>query len=541
MIYTINGQRFKDMIDFGVRNLNIHRKLVNQLNVFPVPDGDTGTNMVTTIKNALSTVEGTGDDLSAVAKRFADAVVFGARGNSGVIVSQFFKGLSETFFESASADAELFIKALEKGVKCAYTAVATPVEGTILTVVKEATKAVKAETSKDSPIDEVIELFIQYAKESLERTPELLPALKDAGVVDSGGAGIVYIFEGMKKYLDGEDLEAFEIEASAKQLDYSAFDANSVFEYGYCTELLIQLQNSKARFDYAVFKEELGGLGDSIVTSHEKDKVRIHIHTHTPEQVMSFAHRFGEFLAIKIENMTVQHTETVKNIMLAPNKSDHAFSVVAVAFDRSVQKLFIDMGADAVIYCEDNASTKDYVDAFEKLQSENIVVYPNGNDSILSAVQAKNIYGKANITVINSKSIAECYASLPIIDFSETDINAVTDVINEAISSLYVVSIAHRNKPVIYSGKCIDENAFYAYRGKEILAVKRTLEDTVVEAVKGTLDKQEKDVLTLFYGNNISQSQIDSIVEAISALDSCLEVFIVATEKLPCDLTISFE
>lgn len=541
MIYTISGQRFREMIDYGVRNLNIHRQIVNQLNVFPVPDGDTGTNMVTTIANGLSGTNAAAPSLSEVAKGFADAVVFGARGNSGVIVSQFLKGVSETFFGREYADAQLFAAALENGVKCAYTAVATPVEGTILTVVKEATAAVSASVAKGQSINEVVDLFVERSKQSLEKTPQLLPALREAGVVDSGGAGIVYLFEGMQKYLAGESLQQLEIEVPSKQPDYSAFDKDSVFDYGYCTEFLLQLQNSKIGFDYDDFKGELAALGSSIVTSCEKDKVRVHIHTELPERVLEFAHRYGEFLSLKIENMTVQHTETVGNIALAADKGDNAFSVVAVASDRSVQRLFVSMGADAVIYCEESASIKDYIDAFEKLGSGNIIVFPNSNDSVLTAIQAKNIYTKANVTVINSKSVAECYCALPILDFSEEDIGAVTQVINEAINSLYIVSIAHRNKPVIYGDRCIDENAFYAYRGKEILSLKHTLVETALDVVRQTLKKYDKDVLTLFYGANISDEQIDAITRGIAETDSCLEVFTVPMEKLPCDLTVSFE
>lgn len=541
MIYTISGQRFREMIDYGVRNLNLHRQIVNQLNVFPVPDGDTGTNMVTTIANGLNGTNASAPSLSEVAKGFADAVVFGARGNSGVIVSQFLKGVSETFFGCEYADAQLFAAALENGVRCAYASVATPVEGTILTVVKEATAAVSTSVEKGQSINAVVDLFVERSKQSLEKTPQLLPALREAGVVDSGGAGIVYLFEGMQKYLAGESIQQLEVEAAAKQPDYSAFDKDSVFDYGYCTEFLLQLQNSKIGFDYNYFKGELSSLGSSLVTSNEKDKVRVHIHTELPERVLEFAHRYGEFLSLKIENMTVQHTETVGNIALAADKGSNAFSVVAVASDRSVQRLFVSMGADAVIYCEESASIKDYIDAFEKLGTDNIIVFPNSNDSILTAIQAKNIYTKASVTVINSKSVAECYCALPILDFSEEDIGAVTQVINDAMSSLYIVSIAHRNKPVIYGDRCIDENAFYAYRGKEILSLKHTLVETALDVVRQTLKKYDKDVLTLFYGANISDEQIDAITHGIAETDSCLEVFTVPMEKLPCDLTVSFE
>ncbi len=541
MLDSINGINYRDMIDYGVRNLNKHCKTVNQLNVFPVPDGDTGTNMVTTIKKGLFSVEETQDSLSVVAKRFASSIVFAARGNSGVIVSQFLKGLSESFFGVEEADALLFIKGLENGTRSAYNAVANPVEGTILTVVKDATDVVKSKITKDNSIDDVIDLFIKSAKTSLEKTPDLLPELKAAGVVDSGGAGIVYLFEGMKKYLDGEKIEVIEIEEQEKQVDYSAFNMNSVFDYGYCTELLLQLLNSKEVFNYENFKKELNELGDSVVTSFEGDKVRVHIHTNFPEEIFAFCHKYGEFLSLKIENMTVQHTETVKNILCSTQKSDSEFSVVAVAYDHSLQKLFIDMGADVVIYSEDTVTTKDYIDAFENVSTDKILVFPNSSDSILTAIQAKNIYKKAAVTVINSRGIAECYSSLPIIDFDEKNVELVVDEITETINQMYIISVAHRNKSICYAGKNISENEFYAFSGREIITIGRNIDDTVIKTIEKTLKKYNKDIITIFHTENFSQKQIENIIDSIEEHGICVDVFSVSTEKLACDLIISFE
>ena len=289
----INGASYRGMIDYGARNLVKNCDTINQLNVFPVPDGDTGTNMATTIVKGLQGVEETAVDLDTVSKKIASSVIFGARGNSGVIVSQFIKGVSEVFIGAEAADAALLVKALENGVVCAYDAVAVPVEGTMLTVVKDAVNAVKAKLQPEHTVSDVIAMYIRYAKESLDHTPELLPTLKEAGVVDSGGAGIVYFFEGMQKYLNGESLDAFEVAPETAAADYSAFNANSVFTYGYCTELLIQLLNCKEPFDFPAFKKTLMGMGDSVVALHENDKVRIHIHTHTPEEVFAFCHRYG--------------------------------------------------------------------------------------------------------------------------------------------------------------------------------------------------------------------------------------------------------
>lgn len=529
------------MVEYAVRNLNKHVKHVNELNVFPVPDGDTGTNMVTTVHKGLLAVGGSIVDLPSVARKFARSVVFEARGNSGVIVSQFLKGISEGFYEVDAADAETFIAALEKGVKYAYASVATPVEGTMLTVVKDATKAVKQEYNGTQSVDDVIDSFVKHAKRSLENTPELLAVLKDSGVVDSGGMGIVYMFEGMKKYLDGESIDSVEEDKNTIAVDYDAFGPESRFDFGYCTELLLQLLNEKEPFELDSFKSALAEIGDSIVLSHEKDKVRVHIHTRYPEKVFGLCHRYGEFLSSKIENMTVQHTEQNKRIMCSPIKNNGAFAIVAVAFDPKMQQLFIDMGADVSVLCDEGVSTKDYLDAFEMSNAENIIVFPNSSDAILSAVQAKKLYGKGKVTVINSRTVAECYAALPTVDFSETDIEAAADSITQIINNLYVVSIAKRNNSIRYKDKDISRNEYYSFSGKELIAISEKLDETTAQTICKIIKQQDREIVTIFYQSHIKEESINSIIELVSRGDICAEFFSVPTDSLPCLMTISFE
>lgn len=540
MSKKIDGICFKNMVDYAVRNLNKHVKLVNQLNVFPVPDGDTGTNMVTTIHKGLMAVGESIVDLPSVSRKFARSVVFEARGNSGVIVSQFLKGVSEQFYDVDVADGALFIEALEKGVQYAYSSVATPVEGTMLTVVKDATKAVKRDFNGEQSVSDIIDSFIEHAKKSLENTPELLSVLKETGVVDSGGAGIVYLFEGMKKYLDGESLDSFETNAETVSIDYDTFNKNSCFEYGYCTELLLQLLNEKEAFDSAIFKSQISELGDSLVVSVENDKVRIHIHTRYPEKVFALCHKYGEFLSSKIENMTVQHTELAKRIVCSEIKNDGAFSIVAVAYDSHIQKLFIEMGADVVICADENVSTKDYLDAFEKNNAENIFVFPNSADAILSAMQAKKLYKKAKVTVLNSRTIAECYAALPTVDFEETDIENAADSIATVINNLQVVSIAKRNNAIHYRDKDIHRNEYYSFSGKELIAISRSLEETTVQTIKKVISLQNKENITVFHQSDIDEAVATAIASA-KQQGIGAEFFTVAAESLPCLMTISFE
>jgi len=530
------------MVNYAVRNLNKHVKIVNQLNVFPVPDGDTGTNMVTTIHKGLMAVESSLVDLPSVSRKFARSVVFEARGNSGVIVSQFLKGVSEKFYDVDVADGALFIEALEKGVTYAYSSVATPVEGTMLTVLKDATMAVKGEFNGGQSVDMIIDAFIAHAKLSLENTPELLPVLKKSGVVDSGGAGIVYLFEGMRKYLNGEALEDFREDNDEQSVvDYERFNRSSTFAYGYCTELLVQLLDACEVFDPVAFREEISMLGDSLVISCDNDKVRIHIHTRKPERVFSLCHKYGEFLSVKVENMTVQHTEQTKRILCSDTKSDGAFSVVAVAYDPEIQKLFVEMGADVVICSDENVSTKDYLEAFEMSGAERIFVFPNSSDAILSAVQAKKLYHDAKVTVLNSRTIAECYAALPAIDFGEQDTEKAADNITEIINNLYVVSIARRNKAIRYDDKEINRNEFYSFSGKELIAISKSLKETAVKTITKVLEQQNKEIVTIFHKPHIKEDEIEYIIESAGESGACAEFFYVPTDSLPCELTISFE
>lgn len=540
MTGQIDGVAFKNMVDYAVRNLNRHCRTVNRLNVFPVPDGDTGTNMVITIHRGLQAVSESPVDLPSVCRSFARAVVFEARGNSGVIVSQFMKGLCQRLYDVNYADGQVFIAALENGVQCAYAAVAEPVEGTMLTVLKDATAAVRAQYRQGQSVQNILPAFIRHAKIALDRTPELLPVLKENGVVDSGGAGIVYLFEGMQMYLNGEALEPTLADA-ATNVDYDSFNRDSSFPFGYCTELLLQLLNDRERFDRKDFQTVLSQMGQSIVLSVQDDKVRIHVHTQFPEHVFALCHRYGEFLSVKVENMTVQHTELTQKILCASTKNDSSFAVVAVAYDQAVQKLFVEMGADIAICSPDGMSTKDYLDAFEKTNKADILVYPNGSDAMLCAIQAKKLYKKARVTVVNSRSIAECYASLPTIDFTQTDISHTADCIAAVISNLYMVSVAKPKDPIRHGDKSIGSNEYYSFSGKELIAINRSLTETVVQTVESVLSRESKEIITIFHPRSIHRRQIEEITVAIGQRGIFAEVFTVAVDSLPCTLSISFE
>ena len=308
---TIDALLYKKMIVAGAANLKNHVSEINDLNVFPIPDGDTGDNMLMTVLGGAETEEE--QTLGQTSRRIADGMLLSARGNSGVILSQFFDGIAEGLDGLDCADSLRFSEAISEGVRHAYAAVTEPTEGTILTVAREAAEFAgegNAETG-----ERYLDDFLSEAKSSLLRTPEKLEVLKKAGVVDSGGAGLVCIVEGMRKALDGEteyDLGEV-VKTGAEKLDLSRFDENSVLEYGYCTELLLRLQNAKTDvngFQVSVITDYLQSVGNSVVAFKTGSIVKIHVHTETPDKVLGFCRNFGEFLTVKIENMSLQHNNS---------------------------------------------------------------------------------------------------------------------------------------------------------------------------------------------------------------------------------------
>ena len=546
MINKIDGHDYRDLIDYGLRNLALYKNEINTLNVFPVPDGDTGTNMVMTLQNGFATIENDDSDLSSVSKKFARAIVFGARGNSGVIISQFFRGFSECFFEKTEADISDFTEALEKGVECAYKAVSVPTEGTILTVIREATEEVRNKSSngKIQGIDDAISVFLDQARCSLENTPELLPILKSAGVVDSGGAGVVYFFEGMQKHLRGEKIAPPEYEGQAAATDYSLFNESSNFDLGYCTELLIQLTNGKAPFDYDAFKEEIAPLGTSTVTSYNDGKVKLHIHTSTPENIFITCHKYGEFLSVKVENMSVQHheQEAKRTVNVYSEYPKGKFSVLAVAYDRSMKERFMEMGADLVIMgdrlCPPSAA--DFIEAFNKTTGS-ILVFANNKSASLSAEQAVKLYGKTKVVVVDTRSDAECYAALPMIDFDCDDVEEVAANIRETIANIKMVTVSSATKDAHFNGQDIKSGDLVAFSQCELIALGNLHKDVAINAIQAVMDKEEKDVITVFVNDRVPQSAVDEICEFVRENYLYTEVGAIETEDEFFDIVISFE
>ena len=546
MIKEINGQQYYGLIDYGVRNLSIYEDRVNALNVFPVPDGDTGTNMLLTLQCGLDGVADGEKELSDISRQFAKAVTFGARGNSGVIISQFFKGISETFYGLESIDCAQFVEALENGVKCAYKAVPQPVEGTILTVVREAAECVRQQLESGGihTMNDVIDIYLDKAKLSLENTPQLLEVLRSAGVVDSGGAGVIYVFEGMDKYLKNEKLpERPEETTRAKAQDFSGFDRNSVFEFGYCTELLLQLTNGSEPLDYALFSKEIEGYGDSLVTVFEDDKLKLHIHTRTPEKVLTFCHRYGEFLALKIENMSVQHQQLYTEETETEYGEGNVFSVVAVAHSSAMETAFLEMGADRVILTDyqQPPSASDFLKAFGQSVPDTVLVFPNNKNTELAAVQAQRLCEDKKIFVACTRSDAQCFAALPMLDYACEDGELLLEQVGEVVENLEIVQVSRVEKSTVFDGQSIEEGDFVAICGHELKAVGGELDEVCIQTVQKVLSERECEVITAFTGKAALQETVQRLEDHVAENYLYTELSVVETDDDFYYVVLSFE
>lgn len=499
MAETVDGSLFVHMLGEGVRTLDANRQLVNDLNVFPIPDGDTGDNMLSTIASGFEAVAGLDNEpLEAVAARAAEGMLLGAKGNSGVILSRIFAGIAAGFSGSVSAGTNEFGKALESGVKEAYKAVQVPVEGTMLTVFREAVEKANATAfcgdtaegggqqsgkKQEITVDEYFDILWDEVKQSLERTPELLSVLKEAGVVDSGGAGIMYIVEGMVKVLRGEYSEASADSTHGgasrprQQItDISKFTEDSELTFGYCTEFLLRMQNAKTdieNFDITPVCDWLNSIGESVVCFKDGSIIKVHVHTFNPGDVLNYFRRFGEFLTIKIENMNLQHNENTPGAEKAyggaekgPGTADaemirstsevalrtkvhKKFATVAVGAGEGIKETFRSLGVDAVVDGGQsmNPSAADFIEAFKNIDADHILVFPNNGNIILTARQAAGLYKDSDVRVVATRNIGAGYSALSMLDISSGDPDLITaqaeEIGNAALTAH--VSVASRD------------------------------------------------------------------------------------------------
>ena len=540
ILKKLNGEQFSSLILNGAKNLRANYQEVDSLNVFPVPDGDTGTNMARTIEGGAEAIKGLKEkSIGKVGKELSKGSLLSARGNSGVILSQIFRGICKGLGNKDEVNAIELAEAYKMGVKQAYGAVDVPVEGTILTVFREATEYASKNITTSSTINDFYELHLKQAVKTLKKTKDLLPVLKEADVIDSGGCGYVYIVKGIVKFLDGEKIvdeisAPEEKETSTPSIDFNAFTSDDILKYGYCTEFILRLQKAKVdveNFSVDTILDVLKGEdinGDSIVALKDEDIIKVHVHTKDPGLVLHKMREYGEFLTTKIENMALQHNETMDEEARKEEKQkEHKkYALVAVAQGDGIVEQFKAFGVDEVVNGNQtmNPSTEDFLKAFKKLDADNIIVFPNNKNIIMAAQQASKLYKAAHVVVVNCFSIPQCFSALTMLDFSSDDLTIIVGNFNEAIRHVISAEITIAIRSTKMQGVSIRKGEHIGIVNGKMLLSSAFKNKVIADLLKKIPGIEEKEVLTIIYGKDTTEEEKQKNLKAIQQKFPNLEV-----------------
>jgi DAK2 domain fusion protein YloV len=519
-LHTLTGSQFKKIIESGANHLTNRYQEIDALNVFPVPDGDTGTNMNLTFSAGVSdALKVHSEKIYEVAKSLSKGLLMGARGNSGVILSQIFRGFYQSIDNLDEIDATNMANAFVKGSQVAYKAVMRPVEGTILTVLREAADE-SLHYTKEHPeisINEYVDFFIQAADKSLQNTPNLLPVLKEVGVVDSGGAGFLVIMEGFRYALNDQPVKV-QLE---KKTQASVQMSMENEEFGYCTEFIVRLAPEKLEF-FAEdqLRKSLSRLGDSIVVVQDEDLVKVHVHTLTPGDALNLAQRHGEFVKLKIENMQEQHANILDHDSMHVEETPvpaKKYAIVAVAAGDGVAQAFKDLRVDVIISGGQtmNPATEDFVGVIEKLNAEHIFVLPNNSNIVLAAQQAESILDEQNIHVLMTKSIPQGLSACIMFN-PEADVEENLLEMNDAIKRVKSGSITFAIKDTTINNTEIKANEFMGIYEKEIV-ISSTEKEVAIKALLDRLISDEDEIITVVAGEDATEAEIDMITQYIES------------------------
>ncbi|MBE7040763.1 MAG: DAK2 domain-containing protein [Ruminococcaceae bacterium] len=495
----------------AANNLCNNKNILNDLNVFPVPDGDTGSNMSMTVSAAAGELVGRDfETVGQVMSVVASASLRGARGNSGVILSQLFRGMSKQLKECTLADATDLGKAFTEGVATAYRAVMKPVEGTMLSVSRDGAEGAKAYLAGNNEIIAMLKATIDAAQKSLDMTPEILPALKAAGVVDSGGQGILYLLEGALTYLEtGEIVERNDGEALPAPKTGSAKAADGDIKFGYCTEFIIEKDNKDA--SSKSFSEKFSKKGDSMVVVDDETIIKVHIHTNNPGFVIEEALKLGALINIKIDNMRYQHNELSETAApAAPKEPPAPYGFAAVAAGEGMEALFRDMGANEVILGGQtmNPSTDDILEAVNKINAETVYVLPNNKNIIMAAEQVDALTDK-NVVVIPTRSIPEGISAL--LAFTpDVDCDENKEVMTEAASLVKTGNVTYAVREFNLNGETLPEGKIIGLTGKNILAAGDDPATVAKELLSGMVDENSA-IINVFYGEDVADSDAEAL------------------------------
>ncbi|MDE5856255.1 MAG: DAK2 domain-containing protein [Anaeroplasmataceae bacterium] len=527
-VSNVSASLFKKMVMNGAINLKNNHKKVDELNVFPVPDGDTGTNMSMTVMSGVREMDSCeSSSIIDIGKVLSRGALMGARGNSGVILSQFFRGLYVGMKELDHnyLSIEDLMSCFESGCRVAYKAVMEPVEGTILTVVREAAENTRAHISEFNTIDALLECYHKEAQKSLENTPNLLPVLKESGVVDSGGAGFLEIVKGMIMALNGKMLEANEGVQPVKTEEKPVEMKNI-----YCTEFFINLKDPK-NFDEGASKSSFSCLGDSLCQVIENTTCKVHLHSDHPGRVLEQALKYGELTDIKIENQKIQHTHLKTGAKEIGNGPKKPFALVAVCFGDGISQTFKDLGVDYIIEGGQtmNPSTEAFVEACTLVNAENIIIIPNNGNVVMAASQAANLVKGAKVEVLKAKTIAQGYASLMVFD-PESDMETNLEAMKEAVEHVKTGEITYSVRDTEIGGVKIAAGDFMGIANGEIVVSTKKQKDALVGLLNKLID-EESQIVTFFCGKDVKDEEKEVLEELCQNVNENVEVEIIDGEQ----------
>jgi len=524
-ITNLEGKRFAEMVLMGANQLSVNAKLVDALNVFPVPDGDTGTNMNLSMTSGAKEVEShINDHIGKVGIALSKGLLMGARGNSGVILSQLFRGFSKKIEAKASINSVEFAEAFAAGVETAYKAVMKPVEGTILTVAKDAAKAAVASAAVNEDIIAVMEDIVKEANASLQRTPDLLPVLKEVGVVDSGGQGLVFVYEGFLAQLKGEGVSVSSVNTSMDQLVSAEHHMNVAdhintedIEFGFCTEIMVRFKDGMEPYNEEEFRNHLNQLGDSLLVISDDEVAKVHVHTEQPGEVLNYGQKFGTLIKIKVDNMREQHSSLVTTdapatpVAPVPSKKKEEYGIVTVAMGSGVADLFRSIGSKAVIEGGQtmNPSTEDIVKAIKEVNAKNVIILPNNKNIIMAAQQSVELVDE-NVIVIPSKTVPQGMASLlafnPSLSAEDNE-----SAMNEALSTVKTGQITFAVRDTSIDGLEIENGDFMGIAEGKITNKSKNKLEATKELLDNMID-EDSEILTIIYGEDVNESEVDELV-----------------------------
>ena len=529
----INGLVLAEMIDLGSKNLAKNAEKINALNVFPVPDGDTGTNMNLSMSSgAKETAANVVENIGELGKSFSKGLLMGARGNSGVILSQLFRGMSQHIADKKEVNAKEFAEAIQNGVSIAYKAIIKPVEGTILTVAREAAEAGMKAAENTTSVVEVMEAIYAEAQASLKRTPELLPILKEVGVVDSGGQGLVCVYQGFVAALKGEKIEGLEaVETNVVDMQFEDdhdmdFMNPEDIVYGFCTEFTVRLDKEKKEFNEDKFREDMSKFGDSLLVISDSEFVKIHVHTETPGDVFNYGQQYGELIKIKSDNMREQHREVLRKQeakqATAPKELKEQ-AMISISMGAGLSKVLTSMGVDYIVEGGQtmNPSTEDIMKAIKEVNAKNIFIFPNNKNIQLAAKQAAEL-AEENVFVVESKTAPQGLAAVMVYNPQATAEENFANM-QEVLSTVSTLEVTHAVRDTNIEGVEIKKDEFMGIRNGKIVVSNLSLNTVLEELLEKSLD-EDSEIVTLYLGEESTEEYTDFLEQLIEEKYSDVEV-----------------